>query len=59
MPPERYGSGTRLPITVIVVKRPSLLAQVLAVNALLIAATVLTATLAVHLDPDTVISRIP
>jgi two-component system sensor histidine kinase UhpB len=52
--PDRYGSGARVPITVIVVKRPSLLAQVLAVNALLITATVLTATVAVHLDPDTV-----
>jgi two-component system sensor histidine kinase UhpB len=36
------------------VKRPALLTQVLAVNALLIAATVLAATVTVHLDPDTV-----
>ena len=35
-------------------KRPALLTQVLAVNALLIAATVLAATVTVHLDPDTV-----
>jgi two-component system sensor histidine kinase UhpB len=39
------------------VKRPALLTQVLAVNALLIAATVLAATVAVHLDPDTVADR--
>jgi two-component system, NarL family, sensor histidine kinase UhpB len=36
------------------VKRPALLTQVLAVNALLIAATVLAATVTVHLDPGTV-----
>ena len=38
-------------------KRPALLTQVLAVNALLIAATVLAATVAVHLDPDAVADR--
>jgi two-component system sensor histidine kinase UhpB len=36
------------------VNRPALLTQVLAVNALLIAATVLAATVTVHLDPDAV-----
>jgi two-component system sensor histidine kinase UhpB len=36
------------------VKRPALLTQVLAVNALLIAATVLAATVTVHLDPGNV-----
>jgi two-component system sensor histidine kinase UhpB len=36
------------------VKRPALVTQVLAVNALLIAATVLVATVTVHLDPGTV-----
>src|SRR3954469_6580023 len=40
-----------------VVKRPALLTQVLAVNALLIAATVLAATVTVHLDPDAVADR--
>jgi two-component system, NarL family, sensor histidine kinase UhpB len=39
------------------VKRPALLTQVLAVNAVLIAATVLAATLMVHLDPDAVADR--
>jgi two-component system, NarL family, sensor histidine kinase UhpB len=39
------------------VKRPALLTQVLAVNALLIAATVLAATVTVHLDPDAVADR--
>jgi two-component system sensor histidine kinase UhpB len=39
------------------VKRPALLTQVLAVNAILIAATVLAATVTVHLDPDTVADR--
>jgi two-component system sensor histidine kinase UhpB len=39
------------------VKRPALLTQVLAVNALLIAATVLAATVTVHLDPDAVTDR--
>jgi two-component system, NarL family, sensor histidine kinase UhpB len=39
------------------VKRPALLTQVLAVNALLIAATVLAATVTVHLDPNAVADR--
>jgi two-component system, NarL family, sensor histidine kinase UhpB len=39
------------------VKRPALLTQVLAVNAALIAATVLAATVVVHLDPDAVADR--
>jgi two-component system, NarL family, sensor histidine kinase UhpB len=39
------------------VKRPALLTQVLAVNAVLIAATVLAATVTVHLDPDAVADR--
>src|SRR3954451_13237741 len=39
------------------VKRPALLTQVLAVNALLIAATVLAATVTVHLDPNPVVDR--
>jgi two-component system, NarL family, sensor histidine kinase UhpB len=39
------------------VKRPALLTQVLAVNAVLIAATVLAATLMVHLDPGAVADR--
>jgi two-component system sensor histidine kinase UhpB len=39
------------------VKRPALLTQVLAVNALLIAATVFAATVTVHLDPDAVADR--
>ena len=38
-------------------KRPALLTQVLAVNAVLIAATVLAATITVHLDPDAVADR--
>jgi two-component system, NarL family, sensor histidine kinase UhpB len=39
------------------VKRPALLTQILAVNAVLIAATVLAATVTVHLDPDAVADR--
>jgi two-component system sensor histidine kinase UhpB len=39
------------------VKRPALLTQVLAVNAVLIAATVFAATVTVHLDPDAVADR--
>jgi two-component system sensor histidine kinase UhpB len=39
------------------VKRPALLTQVLAVNVVLIAATVLAATITVHLDPDAVGDR--
>jgi two-component system sensor histidine kinase UhpB len=46
-----------VPMTPNAVKRPALLPRVLAVNALLIAATVLAATVTVHLDPDTVADR--
>ncbi len=52
-----YIGPTGVPMTPDAVKRPALLTQVLAVNALLIAATVLAATVAVHLDPDTVADR--
>ena len=44
-----YGRAGPVPMTVAAVKRPALLTQVLAVNALLIAATVLAATVTVHL----------